>query len=76
MFRWNILPPLKSFRFYPIAQIRSLGLLCKIMKDRHPDILHTYFFWSIIYGRLLKRLGLIDTLVENREDHGFRVGEA
>jgi glycosyltransferase involved in cell wall biosynthesis len=71
----EFLPPLKSFRFYPIAQIRSLGLLCKIMKNRHPDILHTYFFWSIIYGRLLKRLGLIDTLVENREDLGFGWGK-
>ena len=70
----EFLPPPKSFRFYPVAQIRSLGLLCGIMKDRHPDILHTYFFWSIIYGRLVKRLGLVDALVENREDLGFGWG--
>ena len=70
----EFLPRPKSFRFYPVAQIRSLGLLCRIMKDRHPDILHTYFFWSIIYGRLLKRLGLVDALVENREDQGFGWG--
>ena len=70
----EFLPPLKSFHFYPIAQVRSLVLLSRIMKDLHPDILHTYFFWSIIYGRLLKRLGLVDTLVENREDQGFGWG--
>ena len=70
----EFLPPPKSFRFYPIAQIRSLGLLFRIMKDRHPDVLHTYFFWSIIYGRLLKWFGIIHLLVENREDQGFGWG--
>ena len=68
------LPPSKIFRFYPFAQVRSLAHLYKIMKDRRPDIVHTYFFWSILYGRLLKLAGAIKTLVENREDQGFDWG--
>lgn len=68
------LPPSKIFRFYPAAQVRSLAHLCKIMKDRRPDIVHTYFFWSILYGRALKLAGVIKTLVENREDQGFDWG--
>jgi glycosyltransferase involved in cell wall biosynthesis len=68
------LPPSKIFRFYPVAQIRSLAHLYRIMKDRCPDIVHTYFFWSIIYGRLLKLAGAVKTLVENREDQGFDWG--
>jgi glycosyltransferase involved in cell wall biosynthesis len=44
------------------------------MKNRAPDIVHTYFFWSIIYGRLLKMGGKIKILVENREDEGFNWG--
>jgi glycosyltransferase involved in cell wall biosynthesis len=37
-------------------------------------ILHTYFFWPLVYGRILKRLGRVSILVENREDTGFRWG--
>jgi glycosyltransferase involved in cell wall biosynthesis len=68
------LPPSKIFRYYPVAQVRSLAHLYKIMKDLRPDIVHTYFFWSILYGRLLKLAGVIKTLVENREDQGFDWG--
>ena len=68
------LPPSKIFRFYPVAQVRFLAHLYKIMKERQPDIVHTYFFWSILYGRLLKLAGVIKTLVENREDQGFDWG--
>ena len=68
------LPPLKIFRCYPFTQIRSLAHLYMIMKDKRPDIVHTYFFWSILYGRLLKLAGVIKILVENREDQGFDWG--
>jgi glycosyltransferase involved in cell wall biosynthesis len=35
---------------------------------------HTYFFWSIMYGRALKMLGKVKVLIENREDQGFNWG--
>jgi glycosyltransferase involved in cell wall biosynthesis len=68
------LPPSRIFRFYPVAQVRSFTHLYKIMNARRPDIVHTFFFWSILYGRLLKLAGVIKTLVENREDQGFDWG--
>ena len=68
------IPPSKIFGCYPIAQMLSLAHLHKILKERRPDIVHTFFFWSIIYGRLLKRAGTIKILVENREDQGFDWG--
>ena len=68
------LPPSKIFRYYPIAQILYLARLHKIMKDRRPEIVHTFFFWSILYGRLLKLAGTVKFLVENREDQGFDWG--
>ena len=70
----HYLPPLKHFDFYPVAQVRYLSLLGKHIKNDHPDIVHTYFFWSILYGRLLKLAGKIKILVENREDQGFDWG--
>ena len=68
------IPPSKTFGFYPIAQILYLARLQKVMKERRPDIVHAFFFWSIIYGRLLKLAGTVKTLVENREDQGFDWG--
>ena len=59
---------------YPIAQIRALARIRKEISERTPDILHTYFFWPILFGRLLKREGIIRTLIENREDQGFDWG--
>jgi len=59
---------------YPIAQIRALGRIRKEISERSPDILHSYFFWPILFGRLLKREGVIRTLIENREDQGFNWG--
>ena len=70
----HYLPPSKHFEFYPVAQIRHLSHLGRHMKTDHPDIVHTYFFWSILYGRLLKWAGRIKNLVENREDQGFDWG--
>jgi glycosyltransferase involved in cell wall biosynthesis len=68
------IPPSNLIGFYPIAQIRYLSRLRQIMKDRPPDIVHAFFFWSIIYGRMLKLTGTVKTLVENREDQGFNWG--
>lgn len=59
---------------YPIAQIRALGRIRKEVSERSPDILHSYFFWPILFGRLLKREGIFRTLIENREDQGFNWG--
>jgi glycosyltransferase involved in cell wall biosynthesis len=69
------LPPSKHFDFYPLTQIRHLSLIGRQLKIDHPDIVHTYFFWSILYGRLLKWAGKIKILVENREDMGFDWGQ-
>jgi glycosyltransferase involved in cell wall biosynthesis len=68
------IPPSKHFGFYPVAQVRCMARLRKIMKGYRPDIVHAYFFWSIIYGRLLKLAGTVKVLVENREDQGFDWG--
>jgi glycosyltransferase involved in cell wall biosynthesis len=70
----HYLPPAKYFDFYPVAQVRYLSLLGRLMKADHPDIVHAYFFWSILYGRILKWAGKIKVLVENREDQGFDWG--
>lgn len=68
------LPPSRYFRHYPFAQLRYLAQLNNKILNMLPDIVHTYFFWSIIYGRLLKMKGRINVLVENREDEGFNWG--
>ena len=59
---------------FPLAQLRRLVALKRIVATLKPDVVHTYFFWSIIYGRLLKLMGLAPVLVENREDMGFSWG--
>lgn len=59
---------------YPVRQIQRYGQLEARFRKAPPDILHTYFFWSIIYGRILKARGVIARLVENREDLGFAWG--
>ncbi len=56
---------------YPLAQIRQYRALRRTVRSVQPRILHTYFFWPILYGRLLKRAGLVPCLIENREDEGF-----
>ncbi len=66
--------PLRGITIYPINQIRRLLQLRDVVKRTVPDILHAYFFWPIIYGRMLKLLGLVQYLVENREDQGFSWG--
>lgn len=69
------LPPKGRVNFYPVGQIRALRVFRKEIRRRTPDIVHAYFFWPILFGRLLKLSGTVRTLVENREDQGFDWGE-
>ena len=59
---------------YPVRQLLRYRQLERLFRRDPPDILHTYFFWSVVYGRLLKARGVIRRLVENREDMGFDMG--
>ncbi len=62
------------FDRFPLAQLRRLRFALRYISSFLPDIVHTYFFWSIVYGRLLKKAGKIRYLIENREDMGFNWG--
>lgn len=62
------------FRRYPLAQLERYRTLRRRLEDEPTDVLHAYFFWSIMYGRLLKARGVVPHLVENREDMGFAWG--
>ena len=68
------LPPKKGINVYPIPQIRAFGLIRQEISERNPAIVHAYFFWPILFGRMLKRRRIIRTLIENREDQGFDWG--
>jgi glycosyltransferase involved in cell wall biosynthesis len=68
------LPSNGTIDVYPIAQIQALGRIRKVISEIDPAILHTYFFWPILFGRLLKWGGAVKVLVENREDQGFDWG--
>jgi glycosyltransferase involved in cell wall biosynthesis len=70
----RFLPQNGSFNVYPLAQVRDYCRIRKAIGERLPSIVHTYFFWSILFGRILKWEGKIRTLVENREDQGFAWG--
>ena len=59
---------------FPVAQVRRLIELHRVARELRPDVVHAYFFWSIIYARLLKMMGIAPVLVENREDMGFSWG--
>jgi glycosyltransferase involved in cell wall biosynthesis len=59
---------------YPVAQLRALRQIRRFLGDHRFDLVHAYFFWPIIYARLLKLTGRIRHLVENREDEGFNWG--
>jgi glycosyltransferase involved in cell wall biosynthesis len=61
----------RRFDRFPLAQWRQLRTVHRLVRMHEPALVHAYFFWPIIYGRVLKRLGLIRYLVENREDQGF-----
>lgn len=64
-------PGRRRLHRFPLAQLREARQFGEVVRRIQPDIVHTYFIWPILYGRLLKLLGLIDHLVENREDLGF-----
>lgn len=66
--------PATRFDRYPAAQVERYLDARRYLKPTPPDVLHTFFFWSIIYGRLLKAEGVVSRLVENREDLGFNWG--
>ena len=59
---------------FPLAQVRRLYRLWRIAREVRPDVVHSYFFWSIVYGRMLKLLGVAPVLIESREDMGFSWG--
>jgi glycosyltransferase involved in cell wall biosynthesis len=61
---------------FPLAQVRRLFELRRIVRAFRPDVVHSYFFWSIMYGRILKLLGEVPILVESREDMGFSWGRS
>ncbi|MEX2531211.1 MAG: glycosyltransferase family 4 protein [Gemmatimonadota bacterium] len=63
-----------SLHRFPLAQWREFRHLSRVTRASKPDILHTFFFWPIVYGRLLRATGRISHLVENREDQGFNWG--
>lgn len=69
----NILPQ-GRLTLYPFAHLQDLGRIRENIRKRTPHIVHAYFFWSILFGRILKREGIIKTLIENREDQGFGWG--
>ena len=72
--RVDCFPRQRWFKRYPFAQMRRMLWLLRYVREYRPDVVHAYFFWSIIYGRVLKMMGKVRTLVENREDQGFNWG--
>jgi len=70
----EVLPALHGPAFYPLGQLRRLRQIASRVRRERPAIVHSYFFWSIMYGRAAKALGLVPHLVENREDQGFNWG--
>jgi len=59
---------------FPLSQVRRLRMIAGLIAKQKPAVVHAYFFWPIVYARLLKRAGLIRILIENREDMGFGWG--
>lgn len=70
----DYLASLPRFDHYPLSQLHRFNQVRRYAAQHQPALLHAYFFWPIIYGRLLKLLGKIKVLVENREDQGFNWG--
>lgn len=66
--------PDEPISIYPLTQTLRLRRLVRLMRAKTPAVVHTFFFWPIVYGRLLKLMGVIPRLVENREDMGFGWG--
>jgi len=68
------LPAIHDLGPYPLGHSRIFLALRRHLRADPPDVLHTYFFWPILFGRFLKALGVVGRLVENREDEGFNWG--
>ena len=68
-------PPSSVIHHFPIAQVQRFRQIKQRVITFRPDVLHCFFFWSIVLGRLLKRNGVIRHVVENREDLGFSWGK-
>lgn len=68
------LPGIPRFGPYPLGHLRAFLAVRRHVRSTSPDVLHTYFFWPVLFGRLLKALGDVSRLVENREDEGFNWG--
>ena len=66
--------PRRRFERYPLTQVRRCANAWRHVTRFQPSVVHTYFFWSILYGRILKALGKVKCLIENREDQGFSWG--
>lgn len=70
---WRV-PPKRWYELPVLHQIRMYADLVRFAREGKIDVIHTYFFWSILFGRLLKRRLGARILVENREDLGFQWG--
>lgn len=70
----SILPSVPKYSKFPLSQWIRSRQISRCLRELQPQILHTYFFWSIMYGRLMKARGVVQRLVENREDLGFAWG--
>jgi glycosyltransferase involved in cell wall biosynthesis len=68
------MPVPRRMNRFPFAQVKALAGLRREFDGRPPDLVHAFFFWPILYGRLLKLAGKIGVLIENREDMGFSWG--
>lgn len=69
----RVLDP-SRFRRSPLVQIEQLHAVGRVCARQEPHLVHAYFFWTILYARLLRLTGKIPVLVENREDQGFNWG--
>lgn len=68
------IPAENGVNVYPFAQIKAYRRMRGEVLKRRPSIVHAYFFWPILFARILKLRGAIGTLLENREDQGFAWG--
>lgn len=72
--RMTQLPPPSGPAVYPVHQMARFRQIRRLIRERRPDVVHAYFFWPILFARLLRIGGTVPRLVENREDEGFNWG--
>jgi glycosyltransferase involved in cell wall biosynthesis len=63
--------PSSRYCRYPVSQVRQFQQIKRFLQKTSFDIVHAYFYWPILYARLLKKWGIVRQVVENREDQGF-----